>query len=287
MKHHLTGLDHPVIAVRDMEAARIAYERLGFIVPPRGRHREWGTGNWCIQFPNNYLELRGFFEPSAAPQTRELLEFLQDREGLMGIAFGTKGARLTHDSFLEAGLHPRPVKPLTRDFELPTGTVPVSFELCFLPRDETPGLMHVVVCEHLTPERLRQPAWLNHTNGAQRVSMLVAVAEEPQRSVVPWTSLFGQVTVVEGGILAHVGHEQVLLLTPDALAHRYPGVTLPPLSSSPCLAAVVLEVADLDETRAYLLEREVGADVAGGRLVALPEKACGTLIEFAACPSRC
>src|SRR5688572_33409714 len=105
MKHHLTNLDHPVIAVRDMNAARAVYERLGFTVPPRGRHPEWGTGNWCIQFANDYLELRGFCEPSAAPQTRELLAFLARREGLMGIAFGTTGAQASHDSLAAAGLN--------------------------------------------------------------------------------------------------------------------------------------------------------------------------------------
>ncbi len=282
MKHHLTGLDHPVIAVRDMESARAAYERLGFIVPPRGRHREWGTGNWCIQFANDYLELRGFLQPSSAPQTRELLDFIERREGLMGIAFGTTGAPASHASLADAGLHPRPVKPLTRDFELPEGTVPVSFELCFLPREATPGLMHVVICGHLTPERLRRPEWLKHPNGARRVAGLVGVAIDPASAAGAWLRLFEGVTPTADGLRAEVGDGWMLLLTPEALEQRYPGVTLPPAAEWPCLAAIAIEVEDPKQTRDCLRTHGVGTE-AGGRLIIPPEQACGVVLEFAAC----
>jgi hypothetical protein len=283
MKHHLTRLDHPVIAVRDMASARSAYERLGFIVPPRGRHPAWGTGNWCIQFAHDYLELRGVLRAGDAPPTHELLAFLARREGLMGIAFGTTGAQASHASFLAAGLHPRPVTPLTRDFELPEGTVPVSFDLCFLPRGETPALMHVVVCEHRTPERLRRPEWLRHPNGARRVAGLVAVAPEPSLIVPAWERLFDQITPVDGGFRAAVGDGWLLLLSPVAARRRYGGLELPPESEWPCLAAIVLGVDDLRETRDCLQARGVAMEAAG-RLVVPPGVACGALIEFLPCP---
>jgi hypothetical protein len=56
------SLDHPVIAAGDLDAARVSYERLGFTVPPRGSHVEWGTGNLCIMFPDDYLEIRGIVD---------------------------------------------------------------------------------------------------------------------------------------------------------------------------------------------------------------------------------
>ena len=61
-RNGITSIDHPVIAVRDMEEARQTFMRLGFTVPPRGSHVEWGTGNWCIMFPKDYLELRGIID---------------------------------------------------------------------------------------------------------------------------------------------------------------------------------------------------------------------------------
>ena len=283
MKHGLTGLDHPVIGVRDLDAARVAWERLGFVVPPRGRHPQWGTANWCILFPDNYLELRGVLDPTPAPAVRELLDFLARREGLMGVALGTTGARATRESLAAAGLRPGPVKPLTRDFELPSGTVPVSFELCFLPREEVPGLMHLVICGHLTPERLRRPEWLRHPNGARSVEALVAVAPAPDTAAVAWSRLFEEVTSVPGGIGARIGAGRLWLLTPDAFRVRYPGFEPPPAGEQPCLGAVVLGAHSDGATRDWLLSRGLGRET-GGRLVAHPELACGTLLEFTGHP---
>lgn len=279
MKHGLTRLDHPVIGVRDLEASRAVFEKLGFIVPPRGRHPQWGTGNWCIQFSEDYLELRGMIDPQPVPAVKELQAFLARREGLMGIAFGTVGAEKSRASLAEAGLHPTPLKPLTRDFELPTGTVPVSFELCFLPRDETPGLMHVVICGHLTPERLRRPEWLRHPNGARAVAGLVAVASDPFAALAAWTKLFEGAGPIDGGIRAEVGVGEILLLTPAAFAARYPGCEAPPAAEQPALGAIVLEVASLSATRDWLRRQGVARE-AGARLVADPAQACGTLLEF-------
>ena len=283
MKHHLTHLDHPVIGVRDLAAGRAAYEKLGFIVPPRGRHPQWGTGNWCIQFAGDYLELRGLIDPQPVPAVRELQAFLARREGLMGIAFGTTGAEQSRVSLAAAGLHPTPLRPLTRDFELPEGTLPVSFELCFLPREETPGLMHVVICGHLTPERLRRPEWLLHPNGAKSVTGLVAVAPDPAAALEAWSRLFENTERTAGGIRAQAGSGKLLLLTPDAFSARYPGCGLPPAGEQPCLGAVVLGVASPAATRDWLLKRGLGLET-GGRVVARPELACGALLEFSARP---
>ena len=44
----ITGIDHTLVGVRDLEAARATWTRLGFSVTPRGRHIGWGTGNYCV-----------------------------------------------------------------------------------------------------------------------------------------------------------------------------------------------------------------------------------------------
>ena len=65
----IESLDHPVIAARDLDAARDTYERLGFTIPPLGSHVEWGPGNLCIMFPDDYLEIRGFVDLSRFTRT--------------------------------------------------------------------------------------------------------------------------------------------------------------------------------------------------------------------------
>ena len=74
MTHQLDGIDHVLIGVRDLEAARAQYARLGFNSTPRGRHVGWGTANYCIMFERDYLELLGIVDP--AQFTNQLDRFL-------------------------------------------------------------------------------------------------------------------------------------------------------------------------------------------------------------------
>ena len=49
MHRSISGVDHAVALVRDLDAARARYERLGFTVAPRGIHPpELGTGNHTV-----------------------------------------------------------------------------------------------------------------------------------------------------------------------------------------------------------------------------------------------
>ena len=42
------GLDHLVMVVKDLESARVDYERLGFTTTPRALH-PFGTENFLVQ----------------------------------------------------------------------------------------------------------------------------------------------------------------------------------------------------------------------------------------------
>ena len=55
----ITGIDHILLAVRDLDAARMGWTRLGFTLSPRGKHLGRGTGNYCIMFLRDYIELFG------------------------------------------------------------------------------------------------------------------------------------------------------------------------------------------------------------------------------------
>ena len=119
--HNGIGLiDHPVIAARDLDAARVQFERLGFTVPPRGSHVEWGTGNLCIMFPDDYLEIRGIIDASRF--TMHLDEHLEKHgEGLMGVAFGTSDVKTSYAQANDAGINTGELRSLRRNFEHPEG----------------------------------------------------------------------------------------------------------------------------------------------------------------------
>jgi hypothetical protein len=48
------GIDHPLVLVRDIEAAAARYRTLGFDTTPTGRH-PWGTSTSLIMFDRSAL----------------------------------------------------------------------------------------------------------------------------------------------------------------------------------------------------------------------------------------
>jgi hypothetical protein len=273
----IVGIDHPVIGVRDLEAGRLAFERLGFTVPPRGRHLEWGTGNRCVMFERDYIELRGIIDPGKP--THDLGAFLARREGLMGVAFATSGADGSYREALASGLHPKEPCELTRLFELPEGTVRPRFRLVFFDEAETPGLMRSLVCQHLTPELIRRPEWLKHPNGAAGVASIASVVADPPALADAHARLFGRdkVKVADGRLVVAVGGATIEFLSPDAADEDAVEGLAPPY-----LAAVAVGVRDLDEAAKALVAGEVpfARDSRGLRVA--PEHACGAVLRFQA-----
>src|SRR5271163_3683044 len=135
----IAGIDHVIIAVRELEDARTAWSRLGFTLSPRGRHIGQGTANYCVMFPSDYLELLGIVD--AADSVERLDAFLARREGPMTVAFAPAGTvEEARAALLRRQLHPSEPRPLARQIELPQGTVMPRFSLISLPPGETPGL---------------------------------------------------------------------------------------------------------------------------------------------------
>lgn len=275
----IRGIDHPVIAVRDMDGSRERFQRLGFTVPPRGSHIQWGTGNWCLMFPDDYLELRGIVDPGR--YTHNLDKFLAVREGLMGIAFAPESADETYRLAHEAGLNPAPPRELTRNFEHPEGFTKPSFRLVFLNESKTPELMASLACQHLTPELIRRPEWLTHPNGVTGIAAMTSVVKDPESVVTAQSALFGVGNVSRDGgdVAVRVGPTATVAFMSPASAERrgeaLPGVKLPYLSS------VTLRVEDTGRTADLLKRNGVSFEkTPGGGLRIGPEEACGTILRF-------
>jgi hypothetical protein len=280
----ITSIDHPVIAVASLADSRGVYERLGFTVPPRGSHVEWGTGNWCIMFRDDYIELRGIIDP--ARFTLDLDKHLAEHgEGLMGVAFGTTGADEAFVRMKAAGMNPRPVKPLARNFELPEGWVQPKFRLCFPDNADVEGLLHVVVCEHLTPELMRRPEFLAHANGAVAVAGIVGVIGDAAKVEAVQRRLLGEAAVRRDGgrvTLTVPSGQTVELLPLQEFQDRY-GAHWPDTARTRSVLPVLrVRVASVDATQRYFDAAGVPCARDGDALLVAPEHGCGVLFQFEA-----
>lgn len=282
-KGPVTGIDHARIGVRDLEAARESFNRLGFTTSPRGRHVGWGTANYTIVFEHDYLELLGVVDPSQF--VGGLDKFLEYGEGLFRVSFATPDSQRLHTWLTESGFQAEPPKDLGRLIDFEEGEEVLRFKLVALPHELTPGLEIVNVCQHLTPEMLRRPEWLSHPNGARAISELTVVMEDVVGVGESYGRLFGADAISrderKGTVTVRAGSSNLLFATPDTFTQRHYEVELDPDMPLPRVAALTLAVADPKATALYLSGQQVEYEREPDGTVLVPDRlACGTLLEF-------
>jgi hypothetical protein len=278
---HLTGIDHTLVGVRDLDAARTLWAGLGFTVSPRGRHIGWGTANYCIMLEAGYIELLGIVDPSQF--TNNLDKLLESREGMFALAFASDDADALAAGLAAAGLHPDGPKDLKRYLELPEGDVLPAFKLVHLPPAETPDLK-AFICQHLSPELIRRPDWLSHGNGARRLEAVTVVSQRPVDAAFGYVALFGEAALKAGdgevGVATPMG--TLRFATARWLARQYGGAGEIPAVPAPWPAAMTVAVDDLDRTAGVLLRRGVKFHAGEANLVLPAAATGGTILEFVA-----
>ncbi len=277
MSRHITGLDHVILAVRDLDAASETFRRLGFTLSARGEHAEWGTANRCLMFGNDYIELLAA-EGEGEPAER-LRAFTQTREGLMGLVFGSADAAAD-----AARLGLEPPGSLSRTIPTQDGPRLARFVAGVLPPDTTPGVPSFL-CQHLTPELLRQPGWTDHANTAAAIASVTALVADPVGLMAAWDRLIGPAaaTATDETVTVHSGRGLVFLCRPDDLDQLHPEAEDEPVPPPPALVAMTVTVASTDIAARVLRANGVphSRDPDGTLRVAAAD-ACGVFIEMVA-----
>jgi len=279
----IESLDHPVLAARDLDAARVTWERLGFTIPPRGSHIEWGTGNLCIMFPDDYVEIRGIVDASRF--TMNLDKHLdQFGEGLMGVAFRTDDVQTSYREMVDHGMRVAEPRRLTRNFEHPEGWTQPSFELCVPEPDDIEGLMHVVVLQHLTPELIRRPDFLSHQNGCVGVNAMAGIIDDAEGVAAKLALLLGDDSVqtnADGVHLVVPTGQQIDLLLPHAYQARFGDIARESDSKTPRLGAMTLQVEKLSRTQDVLAGNRVAFVITDESTIRVgPDHSGGVILDF-------
>lgn len=279
MANHITGLDHAVIAVRDLGQAAETFQRLGFALTPRGHHAEWGTANLCVMFTRDYIELLA--AEGNGGEAEQVRAFTGDREGLSGIALSSANGAAAAECLRAAGLDVPVARSLSRKLDDETGTT-LMFSDVPLPMAATPGVNSRIV-QHITAERERHPQWLNHPNGAIGIASVTAIVDEPPALTPAWDVVFGPHSAVltDDTVTVHTGRGLIYLTRPDELTQLHPDAELDELPPAPALVALAVLVADTDHAAAVLKANgvEFSRDKEGTIRIP-PSEACGVFVEM-------
>ncbi|CAA7624555.1 VOC family protein [Magnetospirillum sp. UT-4] len=280
MANQIVGLDHAVIAVRDLDQAAEVFRRLGFTLTPRGHHAEWGTANHCAMFGQDYVEL---LSPEGDGAEAEAVRaFLEQREGLMGLALRTNDGAASGESLRRAGLDVPVPRSLSRRLDAPDEPV-LMFSETPLPADATPGVPTRMI-QHLTAQRDRHPEWLQHVNGAFGIAAVTAVVDDPVSLTPAWDRVFGphSAVVTDETVTVHTGRGLIFLTRPEDLTQLHPDAELDEQPPPPALVVLALQVADTRKAAEILHAGgvEFGRD-SDGTIRIPPSQACGVTIEMA------
>jgi len=275
----IRGLDHVIIGVHDLEGARADWMRLGFVTAPRGDHVGKATSNYCIMFPDTYLELLGILRPEMEDANGLGAALLTRGEGLQRLALGTSDADAARADLEAAGLHPQGPFDLSRPSEEPKGVV--RFRNLMLPKSDTADL-GMFLCGHKTPELMRTPDWIAHPNGACAFVGITALVRDPAVTAAELGRIFGAPAVSETayGHRINTGNGVIRLTTLDAFSVAHPGASAPMDIELPVWYALTLAVTSTQTTADLLARNGVPFDRVDEGLRVLPSSARGVLLEF-------
>lgn len=192
--------DHAVIGVADLGRAVEAYQALGFVVRPGGRHTGEGTHNAIIRFGLDYLELMAVHDPALArsrPFGSQLLDFLADRDGgLIGYVVAGEDLDTLAQAMRRSGLEP--TGPFAMQRERADGHV-LSWRLLFPSGQRWHDIAPFVV-EWLTSDadRVAWDAPVPHPNGVTGVSGLAVAVPDLARATMLYAGSLGLATAPSG-----------------------------------------------------------------------------------------
>ena len=190
MRRAITGIDHCVVLVRELDAARAQYQRLGFTVASRGLHPP-DQGN---RQPHRDARARvrradgrrhaDAFERALAPRARGA------RRNRRRSRCRRRAPTRPPTEMNADGVALSAPEDFARPVALPDGNPPqAAFRTTQFPPGTAPGF-HLFCCEHRTRHTTWLPELLHHANGAVGLEHVLAASENPRSDAAHVGRLF-------------------------------------------------------------------------------------------------
>ena len=255
---NILGIDHPVIASRDLDLACHAYERLGFKPTPRNYH-PWGTANNLIMFPHDFIELLSIEDATrlsqeVVPNSRIYSEFVRDflaqREGFSLMALHSNDIERDHRQVEARGCASSGRIEFRRKVTLPDGTEDEAVVSLSMLINATHPNLSTFICQQHKPHLVWNPAWQQHPNQADGIRGVVYVADEPDTVAPYYQSLYGPERVHRtlSGLEINTPNGTISVLASSMAGSRFPEFEglLPPALERPCGIAISVHSQDLN-----------------------------------------
>ncbi len=280
-------IDHLVLAVRDLDAARATFQRLGFTLTPVARH-PFGTANSLAQFGGSFLEILAVADTGKIPAGDGThfsfgafnRTFLEGGEGLSMLVLKSIDAAADRADFAAHDLRVYEPFGFERVAKGPDGSErKVAFSLTFT-SDSRLKRAGFFTCRHHYPGNFWRPEFQRHANGALNITSAVMVTRDPADFHEFLTHFTGmrEITATSFGISFELGDgSRVEVMSPEGFRAFF-GETAE--SDPRRFLGWRVKVADLGAVAALFTENRVPFTALADALVVPAEAAHGAALAF-------
>ena len=265
-QNHL-GIDHPLVAVKDMNNACEDFARLGFFINPR-HHHPWGTDNHLLMFPENFIEVISIYDATKLDQKNEngfaFGRFISDslirKEGIALVALHSEDARQDHKLMQERQVENQGLVDFRRIAHRPDGSEEEAIvSLVMLINSEYPAISHFFCHQH-KPHLVWVEDWMKHPNGATAITKVSYVAESPADLLPRFRGIYGEqaVSVKSGMLEVQTDRGNFEVYSPAQAKVRFAGVDVP-INTDQLPAGVAIRVStqSIEQAQAHLDKNQV------------------------------
>lgn len=281
-------LDHVGTAVRNLDAGKLAFEKLGFRLTQRSHHKgavttggpiePWGSANHCAMLEQGYLEILGIVDPTKYTSAKALLD---KYEGPHIVAFRPSSAEDVQ-ALTDRSLPVDPGRSLERMAPYgPNGTD--SRRVAFRNRRFTPASFpeaQFQYTEHFTRAEMWQPHLLEHPNGALALHCVYLCSPDPSQQATKLAPVLGLEPHAgkTGELVFDLNASSLCVLTPEAWQARS-GVL--PSHPVPAPVGYAVRTKSLRQLQEVLRASGVPAEPNGDGGLRIPTShACGNVLHF-------
>ena len=190
------GLDHALVAVRDIAAARELYMGLGFLSRGFSQH-PWGTSTTVLIFREQLFEIVGIGDPALLDgyETggfrfgRHVAHWLAQGEGVALTALNSQDAEADAAALAARGVEVTGTIDFGREVTREDGTPDrTRTTLKVLANRRFPRLS-LFACQQFRRDLIEYPEWMAHPNGVHAIAgMTVAAGQGDRAAVTEWLS---------------------------------------------------------------------------------------------------
>lgn len=289
-QNHL-GIDHPLVAVRDMDKACEDFSRLGFFINPR-HHHPWGTDNHLLMFPENFIEVISVYDHSKLDLKNEkgfafgrfINDSIERREGISLVALHSEDARTDHQLMEQRGIENQGIVDFRRIAHRPDGSEEEAVvSLVMLINSETPSVSHFFCHQH-KPHLVWVEDWMTHPNGANGITAVCYVAEAPADLLQRFVGIYGAaaVSLEPGRLIAQTDRGVFEVLSPIRAQSRFAGVDVHvSADQQPSGVAIRVSTGSIVQAKAHLENNQVEYIETNDGGLRIPARYAGnTIIEI-------